>query len=270
MPRKKLLLKLLPIALDAGDAILRVYNSDFAHELKEDRSVLTKADLDSQNVIIRGLLDLGEPALPVLSEETEAPDFDTRSSWSNYWLVDPLDGTREFVNRNGEFTVNIALIDSGVPVLGVVYAPSLGRLYFGALGEGSWFIDSPESLVSLRSGADAYELGLVCEARVEASPYVLVGSRSHRSDKFLSYVEEVAKQRGEVETIGVGSSLKFCMLAQGLAHEYPRFGPTMEWDTAAGDAIVRSIGGQVLDFSTGEPLRYNKRDLRNPSFVCHF
>ncbi len=268
MPRKELLRALLPIALEAGEAVLRVYRSDFTHEVKDDFSPLTRADTDSQDVIQRGLSSLSDFDFPLLSEEADAPDFATRSAWSRYWLVDPLDGTREFVNRNGEFTINIALVESGEPVLGVVYAPELAKLYFGARGVGAWCVDKAEAVAALQTGSDPFDATCKCAPRLETSPYIVVGSRSHRSETFENYLEEIGRGRGAIETLGVGSSLKFCMVAQGAANEYPRFGPTMEWDTAAGDAIVRAVGGCVLDANTREPLCYNKAELRNPSFIC--
>lgn len=238
------------LARKAGQAILDVYRRpDLGTRKKEDSSPITDADLASQVIIDRGLQNL-TPDLPRLSEETAQAAFQTRRNWQRYWLIDPLDGTREFVNRRDEFTVNIALVEDGEPVLGVVYAPVLDLGFVGAAGHGSWRLDG-----------DRQHPIRVSEV-VDSIPKVLV-SFSHPGVELSRYLEQLPPH----ELVRMGSSLKFCRLAEGLADFYPRLGPTMEWDTGAADAVLRAAGGQVIDFN-GQPLRYNKENLRNPNFVA--
>ena len=239
------------IARDAGRAILAVYDrGDFLVERKSDNSPLTEADRAAHDVISRGLAKLGG-GLPILSEEAAAADRATRSRWTRYWLVDPLDGTKEFVKRNGEFTVNIALVDSHRAVLGVVYAPVLDRMYSGAISLGAWRAD----------GAAAPRPIAV---RAAATPLRVVGSRSHPSPELAAYLAGLPPY----EITDMGSSLKICLVAEGAADLYPRLGPTSEWDTAAAQAILESAGGRMIDLA-GRPLRYNsKDDLLNPHFVA--
>lgn len=240
------------IARIAGEKILEVYNGDFDVEIKDDDSPLTAADLASHHTIVDGLSEL-TPDWPILSEESRAIDFATRSGWSRYWLVDPLDGTREFVKRNGEFTVNIALIDEHKPVLGVVHVPVTGRDYFACDGAGAWRQDPNED-------AEAIAVTEVCPR-----PVRVVGSKSHRGtslDKFLSGL-------GEHEMIPMGSSLKICLVADGSADIYPRIGLTSEWDTAAAQAVLECAGGRMTD-TDGAVLRYNTKDeLLNPFFLAY-
>jgi 3'(2'), 5'-bisphosphate nucleotidase len=239
------------IARSAGAAIMAVYGRDIDVELKADQSPLTEADLRAHDVIRKGLANLAPP-LPLLSEESAEADLVERRGWSRYWLVDPLDGTKEFLKRNGEFTVNIALVDSGRAVLGVVYAPALARLYYGAVGHGAW-----------RQDADAEPVAIAVRREITA-PLRVVGSRSHASPDVETYLT----QRGPHELVSMGSSLKICLVAEGTADVYPRFGPTSEWDTAAAQAILESAGGRMMDRS-GRPLRYNsKEDLLNPHFLA--
>ena len=249
MTDDQLLDAVLDLARRAGEAILEVYRSDFAVAAKEDRSPLTEADLRAHGVIVAGLSGL-TPEMPVLSEESAAAPYDVRAGWHRYWLVDPLDGTREFVKRNGEFTVNIALIDGHAPVLGVVYAPVLGVAYAGGAGLGA-FKEAGGARSPIRVAAPA------------ASPLRVVGSRSHAGEslgRFLSGLEAHT-------LVGMGSSLKLCLVAEGAADVYPRLGPTSEWDTAAAQAVVEGAGGAVTD-TAGRPLRYNaKADLLNPHFL---
>jgi len=234
----------------AGGKILAVYNSDFAVEEKDDKSPLTAADMASHHAIVAGLQAL-TPALPVLSEESASLPFSERAGWSRYWLVDPLDGTREFVKRNGEFTVNIALIDRGVPVLGVVHVPVMGETYLACRGRGA-FRQEP--------GGEPRPIHV---RRLGAGPVRVVGSRSHRGESLNSYLEKL----GAHELVGMGSSLKLCLVAEGAADVYPRLGPTSEWDTAAAQAVVEQAGGHVTDTQL-RPLRYNTKDsLLNPFFL---
>lgn len=248
---RALLPEILTLAQRAGEAILGVYAQQFAVTAKEDRSPLTLADLKSHEIIVAGLRAL-TPELPVLSEEASDIPYAQRSRWSRYWLVDPLDGTKEFVSRNGEFTVNIALIDAHAPVLGVVHVPVKAVTYSGVLHDGAF----------------RYEGGAAQRIRVHqpaATPLRIVGSRSHRGDS----LDRVLPKLEPYELIGVGSSLKFCLVAEGAADFYPRLGPTSEWDTAAAQAVVEAAGGAVVQLD-GAPLRYNtKAELLNPHFLVY-
>jgi len=242
---------IIAIARDAAAAILEVYEGEFAVQHKDDDSPLTAADLAAHRCIVAGLERLA-PGIPVLSEESahEVPAA-TRRQWPRMWLVDPLDGTREFVKRNGEFTVNIALVDDGVPILAVVQAPVTGALWHGQRGRGAFRRDG---------GRD-----VAIHARRPATPPLRVAaSRSHRDAR----TESVLARMGEIEPVGVGSSLKFCRLAEGGMDAYPRSGPTSEWDTAAGQCVLEAAGGVVLD-PQGRPLRYNQRDtILNGAFIA--
>ena len=240
----------LQIAVQAGEKILEVYNSsDFAIETKDDNSPLTRADLAAHRHIVAALEQLPE-RYPVLSEEAADIDYATRSSWTRYWLVDPLDGTKEFIKRNGEFTVNIALIDSGSPILGVVHAPALATSYLAAQGIGAFKIqDGKRAEIKTRKCA--------------ATP-ALVVSRSHKDEKLAEFLGQVPQH----EAISRGSSLKFCLVAEGSADLYPRTGPTSEWDTGAGQCVAEIAGGQVLRIPGLDPLRYNQKEsLLNPMFA---
>ena len=241
----------IALAHAAAAAILEVYRGEFAVAHKDDRSPLTAADLAAHACIVAGLERLA-PEIPVLSEES-AQDVPTlqRRQWSRMWLVDPLDGTREFIKRNGEFTVNIALIEDGVPVLGVVQAPVTGALWYGQRGHGAFRRDG-DSDVAIRTRAPA------------AAPLRVAASRSHRDPRTEAFMARI----GETETVGIGSSLKFCRLAEGAMDVYPRFGPTSEWDTAAGQCVLEAAGGIVID-PRGRPLRYNQRDtILNGDFLA--
>jgi 3'(2'), 5'-bisphosphate nucleotidase len=241
------------IAQAAGREILEVYaRGETAATLKQDDSPLTAADLRSQRLIGSALAAL-TPGVPVLSEEGELPTYAERSRWARHWLVDPLDGTREFLARNGEFTVNIALIEAHAPVLGVVHVPVSDTTYCGIPGEGAWREEG---------GAPARTLHAATRA---ADPVRVVGSRSHRGDSLEAFLARI----GRYELVGVGSSLKFCLIAEGLADVYPRLGPTSEWDTAAGHAVAIAAGGTVVELD-GRPLEYNTREgLLNPFFVAY-
>lgn len=241
------------LAKRAGAEILEVYGQDFAVVDKADQSPLTQADLRSHQVIVQGLQALS-PQLPVLSEEASDISFEQRRSWQRYWLVDPLDGTKEFVSRNGEFTVNIALIENHAPVLGVVYVPVKKTLYQGIVNQGAWrqVGDAPATSIHVRSPA--------------AATLRIVGSRSHAAPGTL---DQHLPKLGPHTLLSIGSSLKFCLVAEGSADLYPRFGPTSEWDTAAAHAVVEAAGGAVVD-AQGRPLRYNlKPDLLNPHFFVY-
>ncbi len=238
-------------ALAAGDAILEVYGAmgDIEIQRKADDSPLTAADLAANKIIVDHLSAHG-PDIPILTEESAQQPYETRQHWSRFWLVDPLDGTKEFVKRNGEFTVNIALVEDGVPVLGVVHAPVLERTHLGGPGLGAWRREGDAKEQAIRAtGTGGEEL-------------VVVASRSHPSPQTAAFLDALPAHR----LTSMGSSLKLCLVAEGLADLYPRFAPTMEWDTAAAHAVVLAAGGQVLDPS-GSPLRYNKRELLNPHFI---
>jgi 3'(2'), 5'-bisphosphate nucleotidase len=239
-----------PLAARAGTAILEIYAQDFDVVKKEDDSPLTQADLASHRIIRDGLAEL-TPDIPLLSEESAGIDFSTRSRWSRYWLVDPLDGTKEFINRNGEFTVNIALIRDHQPVLGVVYVPVSGVTYTGIVGRGARRQEAGGAVESIRV------------RRPCADPMVVVGSRSHANPDLVEHLETL----GAYRLVSMGSSLKFCLVAEGRADFYPRLGPTSEWDTAAAHAVVLAAGGRIVTLD-GEPLRYNtKASFLNPEFL---
>lgn len=242
--------ELEPIARAAGRAIMTIYRQPFTVEYKQDESPLTAADKGAHELIAAALATL-TPDIPVLSEESGPEVMAERLGWSRYWLVDPLDGTKEFVARNGEFTVNIALIEDGKPVWGLVYAPVPDRLWYGGKGLGAWRIDE--------SGTAAIKT----HAHVEGEAWKVVGSRNHLSQATRDYLAPL----GEIELVSMGSSLKFCIIAEGGAELYPRLAPTCEWDTAAAQAVLEGAGGTVTQLD-GEPLRYNKPDILNPWFVA--
>jgi 3'(2'), 5'-bisphosphate nucleotidase len=244
------------IARQAGEAILEVYRQDFTVEHKADQSPLTEADRRANDVILRNLRE-EYPEIPWISEETKATPFPQRTGWNRFWLIDPLDGTKEFIKKNGEFTVNIALIEDGVPVLGVVYQPATGTLYTAQRGAGATKTSPDGSQTALHGGAYYREQKLV---RV-------VASRSHMSPETEEFINALSASGHDVELTSAGSSLKLCLVAEGAADVYPRFGPTMEWDTAAAHAIALEAGRKVIQHPSGEPLRYNKENLLNPWFL---
>jgi 3'(2'), 5'-bisphosphate nucleotidase len=244
----------IAIANAAAAEILTVYQQPFDVERKGDDSPLTAADLASHHCIVDGLARL-TPDIPVLSEESAVLPVAERRAWSRFWLVDPLDGTREFVKRNGEFTVNIALIEDGVAVFGVIQAPVPGVLWWGDLAHGAY------------RRADGGEVPMEVRAPAVA-PIRVAASRSHRDARTEAFMARMAADLGELQDVTVGSSLKFCRIAEGAIDIYPRFGPTSEWDTAAGQAILEAAGGRVVD-PQGRPFRYNQRDtLLNGDFVA--
>lgn len=244
-----------PVARAAGEAIMAIYSQPFAIEYKRDESPLTAADKGAHEVIVRALARL-TPDIPVLSEESGPQVMAERLGWRRYWLVDPLDGTKEFVSRNGEFTVNIALIEEGAPRWGLVYAPVLGKLWYGGKGLGAWRI------------ADGRREAIQTRPHREGSPWRVVGSRNHLSRETLDYLARFGDmERGEIELVSMGSSLKFCIIAEGGAELYPRLAPTCEWDTGAAQAVLEGAGGSVTRLD-GEPLVYNKPDILNPWFVA--
>ncbi|OUS41217.1 3'(2'),5'-bisphosphate nucleotidase [Oleispira antarctica] len=249
-----LLNQTIDIARKAGEAIMAIYKTDYKQYEKSDNSPLTEADLAAHHIIIDGLAAISD--LPCLSEESgeaDGVDWPQRKTWNKYWLIDPLDGTKEFINKNDEFTVNIALIENGKAVLGVVYCPPLNRLYYAAQGVGAFRQDGDQQPVSIH----------VSTAPVNNEPWKIVGSRRHGAEA----LEKFATQLGEVETLSMGSSLKLCLVAEGAAHLYPRLALTCEWDTGAAQAVVEIAGGQVLTPKL-EPLLYGqKEELLNPFFI---
>lgn len=252
-------------ALQAGEAILAIYNdpaSDFEVERKADNSPLTIADRKA-HAVISNLL--AHTPYPLLSEEGKHLPYEERRLWNTLWIVDPLDGTKEFIKRNGEFTVNIALVQDGVPVLGVVYLPVKRELYVGAEGWGAF---KWTDVCSIDQDWDAFvKRGVRLPQHEERSRFVIVASRSHLSPETQAYIDEMKKQHAEVELVSSGSSIKICLVAEGKADVYPRFAPTMEWDTAAGHAVAKAAGKEIYQAGKNEPLQYNKADLLNPWFI---
>jgi 3'(2'), 5'-bisphosphate nucleotidase len=249
---RKTLEHLVSISRSAGLAILEWYDEDIQVTRKDDDSPLTRADLASHAVICKALEE-SYPGIPVLSEESATVPWETRQQWGTYWLIDPLDGTKEFINRNGEFTVNIALIDNHRPVAGVVHVPVNDLSYFGSSKESAWRQQGGEAPVAIRVRQPA------------ATPPVIVGSRSHANPE----LEEQLARLGDYRLTSMGSSLKFCRLAEGNADFYPRLGPTSEWDTAAAHAVVNAAGGHVVTID-GAPLSYNRKEsFLNPHFFVY-
>lgn len=247
--------KLEAIARDAGAGILSVYESDdFDVESKGDGSPLTRADRLAHEVIVAGLAEL-TPEIPVVSEESAKEEMAARLSWDLFWLVDPLDGTKEFIKRNGEFTVNIALVHQGRPVYGVVYAPVLNSCFCGGPGYGAWRVDGDER-----------DRQNIVVAGKSDGVMTVVASRSHRGEAVEAFIAKLTLRFGEPEVRSMGSSLKICLVATGEADIYPRLGPTCEWDTAAAHAVVLGAGGKVTNV-VGEPLVYNKENILNPWFL---
>lgn len=263
---QRYILKAIDAALAAGENILSIYNdpaSDFQIERKADNSPLTIADRAAHETIIRLLADT---PFPLLSEEGKAIPFAERKTWTDLWIVDPLDGTKEFIKRNGEFTVNIAWVQKGVPRMGVIYVPVERVLYIGIEGIGAYRLAD----VTSRNGASLEELmarAVRLPVETEHGQFVIVASRSHSTPETEKYIEEARASHRAVELISSGSSIKICLVAEGTADVYPRFAPTMEWDTAAGHAIARAAGREVYRAGTDTPLVYNKEDLLNPWFI---
>ncbi len=269
------IIKAIQAAIAAGRAILDVYHSDFSVEYKTDSSPLTLADRQSHEVIVK---HLSEFDIPILSEEGKNIPYAERKSWDRLWIVDPLDGTKEFVKRNGEFTVNIALVENHKPVLGVIFVPDKNALFFAASGLGAYKLEKDFASLAADSNQshdlpqdrlnDYVELAERLPAnQPQMSLYTIVGSRSHQTPELKAYIEEKRRELGDIEFIAAGSSQKFCVVAEGRANVYPRLGPTMEWDTAAGQAIAENAGATVVRHDDGQPLTYNKEDLYNPFFI---
>ncbi len=241
--------KIQAIAKEAGDAIMAIYSQDFDVAYKEDTSPLTKADLKANEIICRELTT-HYPHIPIMSEENKQIAYEQRKAWAYYWCIDPIDGTKEFIKKNGEFTVNIALIKNDTPILGVVYAPAIDEMYHAKQGEGA-YLNGKRLPLSHNSNPKAH--------------LKVVASKSHLSPETQAFIDALDTQR--IEQVSKGSSLKLCMVASGEADIYPRLAPTMEWDTAAADAIVREAGKMTYRYGTEKPIVYNKEDLLNPWFV---
>ncbi len=254
-------------AIAGGIEIIKVYNAEsYKVTLKDDRSPLTEADLKSNEIIKKYLAESG---FPVLSEEGKNISYKERKNWDAFWLVDPLDGTKEFIKRNGEFTVNIALIKDESPVIGVIYVPASGNLYFSSPLLGSYKISGintnlteTENLKSLIDAAEKLPLS------VKKDKIIGIGSRSHLSLLTKMYFKKIKKKYKNVEIITIGSSLKLCLIAEGNADIYPRLAPTMEWDIAAGHAIVEGAGFKIYEYITNKPMIYNKKNLKNSFFIA--
>jgi 3'(2'), 5'-bisphosphate nucleotidase len=270
--RDALLLTAIRASIRAGLATLEVYQTDLQVDQKADHSPLTVADTRSHAVIAGALAVTG---IPVLSEEGQHLPYAERRSWQRLWIVDPLDGTKEFIKRLGEFTINIALVEKQRPTLGVVYVPVKRVLYYGRLEDGAFRLGDPDTLNELATGAPNEDPGhavgrlksrstALPDDRSTHAPFVIVGSRSHATEELHAFVEQKRRELGDVSFVSAGSSIKYCLVAEGRADIYPRLGPTMEWDTAAGQAIVEAAGATIVRHDTGTPLIYNKEDLLNP------
>ena len=237
------------IAIEAAEAIMKIYVKDFSVEYKDDKSPLTEADTKANEIICKRLEEL-YPTIPMMSEENKEVPFDARKGWEYYWCIDPIDGTKEFIKKNDEFTINIALIHKDTPVLGVVYAPAINEMYSAKKGHGAY--------------KNAQKLPLFTNSNPEEKLFV-VASKSHLSEETQAFIDALNSK--EIEQISKGSSLKLCMVAEGIADIYPRLAPTMEWDTAAADAIVRESGNMTYQYENNKPMIYNKENLLNPWFI---
>lgn len=250
-------------SLEAGKVIMEVYDTAFDVEIKEDKSPLTQADKQANDVINSYLIPT---EIPIISEENKQIDYAIRKDWHTCWVVDPVDGTKEFIKRNGEFTVNIALVQNGKPQLGVIYVPATKTLYYADVENQTAF------KAVLSTHEESLETILNCSKPLKlkqnkSNTIQVVGSRSHMNQETLNFVEDLKSQGKEVEIVSKGSSLKFCLVAEGLADVYPRYAPTMEWDTAAGQAICNAVGLNVISKETNQPLTYNKENLLNSYFL---
>jgi 3'(2'), 5'-bisphosphate nucleotidase len=248
--------------LEAGNEIMNVYNSEFKVELKDDKSPLTEADKRGNDKINTYLIPTN---IPIISEENKQTDYSERKNWIECWIVDPLDGTKEFVKRNGEFTVNIALIKNGKPSLGVIYVPVKKELYYADVDIRTVFkakLERHDTSIS-----EVIDKSKVISPKTNFNKIRVVGSRSHMSEETMSFIEKLKEEnKKDIEIVSKGSSLKFCLVAEGEADVYPRFAPTMEWDTAAGQAICEAAGVKVISLETNMELLYNKESLLNPWF----
>ena len=255
---EKNILELLNIAIDAGKEILNIYNDEIIVNSKEDKSPITQADINSNDLIINRLKKL-ESNIPILTEESMV-EWKNRKDWIKYWLIDPLDGTKEFINRNGEFTVNISLIENNYPIFGIIYSPVKSLLYYALKNYGCYKLKTNSNLSTLKN---FNKINIHKEKNITTK---VIGSRSHSSKEFLNWVE---KKFTNFELITIGSSLKFCILAEGKADIYPRFGPTSEWDIAAGHIILEEAGGKLKTIDNKDILYNTKDDILNPHFIAY-
>jgi 3'(2'), 5'-bisphosphate nucleotidase len=265
----KLIEQAITASVHGGKEILKVYEGEIIVEMKDDKSPLTEADKRSNTAIVHYL---ESTALPLLSEEGKSIDYTERANWDLFWLVDPLDGTKEFIKRNGEFTVNIALIKNQTPVGGVIYAPVINDLYFSIEGVGAYKLNCAiDALVEMIGNNNFIDSLINKSDKLPTAKgdrmFTVVASRSHMSEETTAFIDQLKSQHGEINLISKGSSLKLCLVAEGAAEVYPRFAPTMEWDTAAGHAIALGAGLTVRHTDNSAPLVYNKENLLNPWFV---
>ena len=259
------LLKLaITAAIKAGQEILKIYETDFFVETKSDNTPVTLADKSASNSIIK---DLAQTKIPIISEEEDILDYETRKKWERVWLVDPLDGTKEFVKRNGEFTVNIALVENNQPVIGVIYLPVQKELYFACINYGSFKVAQQQS-PEINNIENLLKAAIKLPTQKLPKKYTVVASRSHLSRELNQHIDKLKNIYGEVDITNVGSSIKQCWVAEGKAHEYLRLGTTMEWDTAAGQCILEQAGGQIIDLETQKQMRYNKENMKNNFFIA--
>jgi len=257
------LITAIKASLEAGKVIMEVYDSVFEVEYKDDKSPLTQADKKANDIINSFLVPTG---IPIISEENKQTNYSERKNWDTCWVVDPVDGTKEFIKRNGEFTVNIALIINGKPELGVIYVPAIRTLYFADVNQKAAYKTELSSHNAAIKDVLRWSIPLKPKTGKEKTIQV-VGSRSHMSQETLDFVENLKGQGKAVEIVSKGSSLKFCLVAEGNADVYPRYAPTMEWDTAAGQAICNAVNIDVISKETNKPLLYNKENLLNPWFL---
>ena len=247
----KIIHEVIALTRQAGSEIMAVYQTDFDIQIKDDNSPVTAADKKANTIITEGLKEIN-PEIPILSEEGRDIPFSERSNWETFWLVDPLDGTKEFIKKNNEFTVNIALLEENQPVFGIVFAPALDILYWGSQDKGAFKSISGNSHIPVAVNSKL------------SDPVQIAGSRSHPSIKMNVFTSQFKK----FEVKPMGSSLKICSVADGSVHFYPRLGPTMEWDTGAAHAVLKAAGGEINKYGTNEPLKYNKQNLLNPEFIA--
>ncbi|NDI35414.1 3'(2'),5'-bisphosphate nucleotidase CysQ [Chengkuizengella sediminis] len=260
------LFDLFNITLETGKEILEVYDQDFDVEYKEADSPLTQADKRAHESIMKGLNAI-DPSIPVLSEEGREIPYSERREWSHFWLVDPLDGTKEFIKKNGEFTVNIAFIEGKYPSIGIIYAPVLDVFYFGRVEGGAYKLENASN-AEIENEEELIQKSVRLPEIEDHHVTRAVASRSHMSEETEEFIKELEAKIGEVEVVSSGSSLKFCLVAEGKADFYPRYAPTMEWDTGAGQAIVEAAGGKVTRYEDNERFYYNREDLLNGWFLA--
>jgi len=262
MNNTKLLSLAVEASIKAGKAVLDIYTNGFDIEYKDDNSPLTTADKKAHSIINDFLQ---KTDYPILSEEGASISYEERKTWDTFWIVDPLDGTKEFIKKNGEFTINIALIKNAVPILGVIYVPVTKTLYFASKDTGSYKTNNISEFSSfdiIKNSATALP------TPSNSREYTIVASRSHINDETKQYIQKKKKTLKNIIILSQGSSLKLCMIAENKADVYPRFGPTMEWDIAAGHAIIKYAGGEIIDYTTQQELKYNKQIIKNPWFIA--